>query len=460
VLGISFGLVSVCLYCAHSMTLELRASDNRVAGTASAQAIEGAVRYLNNLLAYQCSYGSNGVVPDPTTYACEAVAVGAARFWVIGRDTNATTTGITGFNFVSFGLIDEGSKLNLNTASSNTLAWLVQTLPNASQELPGAILDWRSTNSSGTYQSYYSTQPQPYQGKSSPFETVDELRLVCGANLITLLGDDLNRNGVLDPNETDQNHNGTLDPGILEYVTVYSKEPNTRTNGEAKVNIRTVSGSTGPLPDLLTTALGSTRANQILVNLGMLNAGPTGGGQGGPNQQGGRGGPTRSFTSPLQFFRDSRMSSDEFARIANDITVANGQFIEGRVNVNTASAEVLATLPGLSSDPNLAQTLITYRQSNPDKLGSIAWVVEALGQNNSTTLNALQASDSITAQSYQFTADIAAIGPNGRGYRRTRFVFDTSTGTPKVIYRQDLTGLGWALGKEARETWRVAQVKR
>jgi len=466
VLWIAFGLVSICLYFASSMTMELRASDNRVAGAASAQAIEGAVRYVNNLLAYQCSYGSNGVIPDPTTYACEAVAVGDAHYWIIGRDTNTTTTttaSALGGNFVSFGLIDEGSKLNLNTASSNILYNLLQLLPNASQDLPGAIVDWRNTNASGTYQTFYSTQIQPYQNKGASFETVDELRLVYGGDMNTLFGEDLNRNGVLDPNETDQNHNGTLDPGILEYVTVYSKEPNTRTNGQAKINIRTITGSTGPLPDLLNTALGSTRASQILINLGLLNTGPAGGAnpRGGGNRPGGA--PptaTATFTSPLQFFRTSRMTVDEFAKIANDITVTNDAYVEGRVNVNTASANVLASLPGLSTDANLAQTLVTYRQSNPDKLGSIAWIVDALGQNNTSALTALQATDSITAQSFQFSADIAAIGPNGRGYRRIRFVFDTSTGTPQIIYRRDLTGLGWALGKEVRDTWCATLAKR
>jgi hypothetical protein len=344
---------------------------------------------------------------------------------------------------------------------------LVQLLPNASQDLPAAILDWRSTNSSGTYQTFYSTQVQPYQNKGAPFETVDELRLVYGGDMTTLVGEDLNRNGVLDPNESDQNQNGTVDPGILEYATVYSKEPNTRTNGQAKINIRTVTGGTGPLVDLLNTAVGSTRANQILVNLGVLNAGPTGGTTGGPRggARGGGGGAggssnaaptTVTFTSPLQFFRNSKMSADEFANIANDISVTNGPFVEGRVNINTASADVLSSLPGLSTDPNLAQTIITYRQSNPDKLVSVAWIVDALGQNNATALTTLQALDCITTQSFQFSADIAALGPNGRGYRRVRFVFDTSSGTPTVIYRQDLTGLGWALGKQVRDTWHTA----
>ena len=117
---------------------------------------------------------------------------------------------------------------------------------------------------------------------------------------------------------------------------------------------------------------------------------------------------------------------------------------------------MLASLPGLSSDLGLAQTLINYRQSNPDKLGSIAWVVDALGENNSTALDALQATDCITTQTFQLNADVAALGPNGRGYRRIRFIFDTSEGTPKIVYRQELTHLGWALGKDVRNTWLLA----
>ena len=62
--------------------------------------------------------------------------------------------------------------------------------------------------------------------------------------------------------------------------------------------------------------------------------------------------------------------------------------------------------------------------------------------------------------SYQYTADIAAVGPYGRGYRRVKFVFDTSSGAPKIIYRQDLTHLGWALGKEERQTALLAKATR
>ena len=284
---------------------------------------------------------------------------------------------------------------------------------------------------------------QPYQSKNGPFESVDELRLVYGADMETLVGEDRNRNGVLDPNEQDVNKDGQLELGLLEYVTVFSREPNT-TNGSPKVNVRNPTLST--LQPLLENALGTSRAGQVLINLGLQSPG------GGSN----RGTPPPN-TSPLSFYSRSQMTSDEFAKIANQITVSTGQFIIGRVNINTASAAVLGALPGLSSNPDLAQTLVNYRETNPDKLGSVAWIVDALGQGNTTVLDALRQTDCITTQSYQFTADIAALGPNGRGYRRVRVVFDTADGSPKIIYRQDLTPLGWALGKDIRQKWVLAK---
>ena len=63
-----------------------------------------------------------------------------------------------------------------------------------------------------------------------------------------------------------------------------------------------------------------------------------------------------------------------------------------------------------------------------------------------------QAGRFITDQSYQFSIDIAAVGPNGRGYCREKVVFDMSTGKPRIVYRQDLTGYGWALGTTTRRT--------
>jgi type II secretory pathway component PulK len=444
VLWIAFGLVSLALYFAHSMSFELRASDNRVSALTADQAIEGAARYLSYLLATQAANGSNGVFPTLSDALCQAVPVGEAHYWLIGRDTNNAV----GPGRLCFGLVDEASKLNLNRAASNAIVWL----PRMTVDLTQALLDWRDTNGTGPTLTYYAMQQPPYLCKCDRFETVDELRLLYGADMDTLLGEDANRNGILDPNENDDNQNGMLDPGVLEYFTVYSREPNTNSDGSARINIASLSSPATQLTSLLQTNFGAARANQILGNLGLLSGGPPGGPGGG--RSGGSTTPVR-FASPLQFYVKSGMTATEFALIGTNLTATGGTYVEGRVNVNTASASVLACL--LGGDTAVAEQLVNYRQSNPNNLTSIAWVIDALGQSFPDALQVLQAGDYITTQSYQFTADIAALGPYGRGYRRVRFVFDTSSGTPSIVYRQDLTHLGWALGREVRQNWLLAK---
>ena len=95
---------------------------------------------------------------------------------------------------------------------------------------------------------------------------------------------------------------------------------------------------------------------------------------------------------------------------------------------------------------------MNYREQNVNNLASIGWLVDCLGT-SSSVVGALAGGDYITTRSFQFQADIAAVGPYGRGYRRVKFIFDTSEGTPRIIYRQDLSRLGWALGTKTRETW-------
>ena len=130
-----------------------------------------------------------------------------------------------------------------------------------------------------------------------------------------------------------------------------------------------------------------------------------------------------------------------------------GNNVQGLVNVNTASEAVLACIPGLTNGQ--AATLTAYRAQNTNNLnGSIGWVTQAGLQTSDIT----SAGPYLTGKTYQYMADIAAIGHDGRGYRRVRFVFDLAQGgAPIIRYRQDLTHLGWALGKEARDKWVMAK---
>jgi type II secretory pathway component PulK len=165
-------------------------------------------------------------------------------------------------------------------------------------------------------------------------------------------------------------------------------------------------------------------------------------------------------TNLVQFYLRSGMTSAELGQIVNNLKFTTAAYTRGRVNINTASATVLdALFLGIGVDQSAAssaaQQLVQYRQQNPNNLGSIGWLVDALGT-SSPVVRALATGDYITTHSYQFLADIAAVGRYGRGYRRVKFIFDISEGTPRIIYRQDLSRLGWALGDKTRQNWVAA----
>ena len=440
VLWVCIGLVSIALYFANSMTYELRASDNRVSGLAADQAIEGAARYVGYVLSY---YGTNGAVPVSTQFSCQAVPIGDAKFWLIGRDlTGQNTTEPT------FGLVDEGAKINLNTANTNVLSYL----PNMSADFANAILDWRGTN--GIVSLDYATLG--YLPKNAPLETVDELRLVYGADVGLLAGDDINRNGILDGNEKDSTGLGQLNSGLFEYTTVWTREPNFHSDGTSLTNVNTATQQAiQTLLENCNVGNASTASQAIYSYVHGRGGGGTG---------------ATPFNNLLDFAyqcqANSWLSEADFAKICNNVTTTNvaSNYFYGRVNVNTASADVLTALfMGINNNINeqtasgAAQTLVTYRQQNPGYLNSIGWLIDALGNNNDIirylrTSTANSGGGYVTTKSFQFSADIAAVGPFGRGYRRVKFIFDTSEGSPIILYRQDLSRLGWALGDKTRET--------
>ena len=423
VLWVAFGLCSVALYFAHSMSMEFQAADNEVAGVEAEQAIEGAAVYVSNLLV-TLQYSNN--MPPPTSFRADNVKVGNATFWLIGRDTNDLQSSTQGDHPV-WGLVDEASKVNLN----NGTAAMFQNLPQMTVNLAAAMFDWQSTSTTqstdGAKSSTYSGLNPPYLCKNAPYETVDELSLVYGMNMDYLYGEDANLNGILDPNENDgnvnppnDNQNGILDGGLLEFVTTWTKgEARTTTNGATRIVIT------------------NTTAVNGLITSNSFTATPIPAGT--------------TYTNVLQYYATSGMSQSAFQQIEPYLMNPSTR---GLINVNTATGTALGCIPGIGL--TMAQQVLTYRQSNPPQTPSIAWLKTALG--GSTSLCA-QAGNYVTAYSYQYTADVAAVGHFGRGYRRVRFVFDCRRGYPLIVYRQDLTHLGWALGKKLHDQLLAQNIK-
>ena len=404
VLILSLGLVSLTLILGHSMILAYRGSDNELAGRQADLAIEGAAQYAEAVLS---NVEEPGEMPDPLNYQAEAVPLGEATFWFIGEPDSTTSS-----DTPAFGLVDEASKLNLNTASPAML----ENLPGMTQDLAQAIVAWRASSSASPSPGAASSSSAV---KNAPFESVEELAQVNGGtDLLTLYGSDTNLNHVLDPNESAGGATA-FSPGLMEYLTVFSRQPNTLSNGTKRVN---VTQNSGALTNLLSSALGSTRGAQIAATI--RKAGPV--------------------HSVLEFYNKSGMSATEFAEVSGTLTMTSGTYSTGLINVNTASETVLECVPGITT--STAAQIISARAAQSQPVTNLSWVAPILGRNASA-----RAGPYLTAETYQVSADVAAVGHHGRGYRRTLFVIDNSTGTPQIVYRRNLAGLGWALGSAARE---------
>jgi hypothetical protein len=268
-----------------------------------------------------------------------------------------------------------------------------------------------------------------------------------------LYGEDANMNGILDPNENDgmvlppyDNQDGVLDPGIMEYVTTFTKESTIGSNSIPRVAVNNMTALTALIQSNFPSL------SQYLTAFGGVSSGSASNGRGVGGTGTGRGttGTTTTTTtavnaptSVLQFYVQSGMPENDFQQIEPYLMNPS---IVGLINVNTATATALSCIPGIGQ--TLAPQILNYRQGNPPVIPSISWLKSALGGDPTI---AAQVGPYVTAYSYQFAADIVAVGHHGRGYRRVKFIFDCSSGTPLIIYRQDLTSLGWALGKKLHD---------
>jgi hypothetical protein len=143
------------------------------------------------------------------------------------------------------------------------------------------------------------------------------------------------------------------------------------------------------------------------------------------------------------------MTSAEFKLVIDSLTATHSVTLPGLVNVNTAPEEVLMCLNGLTQSD--ADALIAQRQNAAD-LTTVAWVYDALSKSKATGIL-----NSITARSYQYSADIVAVSGDGRSFKRVRIVVDATTLPAKVVYRRELTSLGWPLPPEVRTALRTGQ---
>jgi len=273
-----------------------------------------------------------------------------------------------------YGIIDEERFLNFNTADTSQMA----RLEGMDENLVGAIKDYRDNDQEvspggGEFDDYAAMKP-PYIPHDAPFRTLRELLLVRGMPKELLLGEDVNANGWLDPEENDgdlfppqDNGDGVLDRGWLNHATVWSAVQNTNARGETRVNVKEADEAALAEVEGITTDLAKSivqyRNSQQLDSLADLlevksiqrnSSSLRSSSSSSRNRSGNSSGGTP--TGPNLIDRDL------FRTIADALTVNDDAIIPGAINVNTASAEVLATLPGI--DPEMVAAIIAYRSSS------------------------------------------------------------------------------------------------
>jgi competence ComEA-like helix-hairpin-helix protein len=310
---------------------------------------------------------------DPKDF--QDVPLGRGKFQVFRRAPPEDGGGVI------YGVCDEESRLNLNTASAGQLTNLTGMTP----DILGAIIVWRSAATEappargGANSDYYMSLRPPYLARNGPFQTVRELLMVRGVTPELLLGNDRNQNGFLDDQE-DPAAEGLPAakpppapiPGWAALLTVTDTDKNVNAAGKDRVNPQTADQATLSAVPGITAAIASAiisyRGQNELQSLDDLlsvtpqnpNQGGTGGNAGaarnspsGGNPAGGQGGSGTSGAPVI--------SQELLEQIADDLTLASGTDLQGLINVNTARLEVLMCLPGVEQP--LAQAIINYRTS-------------------------------------------------------------------------------------------------
>lgn len=447
-------LASLVLVFAQEMRMEAQASANRAAALQANAVARGALAHVANQLGT-----SQDLKTLDSSMQTQGAYVGDGMFWIVRPS-------VTDERQYDYGVVDEASKLNINSASYDTL----MKLPNMTSELAASIVDWRDaddtvTNGDGAENEYYLVLDDPYYCKNANFETLEELLLVKGATRELLYGVDANRNGVVDLNEATTpaasnsggltSINGNSRCGIMKYLTCYSQSANTDASGKARLNVNTADDNT--LSRLLTKAgMTKAQADAALTKLRI----------------------NKPLKSTFDFYFKMGLTLAQFKKIADSIATDPRKSIPGLINVNAAPKEVLNCLPGLESGDG--DTLVSAR--NGADTTSTLWVLTALPQ-----AKAVAICPYICAKSSIFSAEIVGVSGDGRAFKRVGCVFDASasaaaassnsTGStngssgsssssssstagtaPKLLYYRDKTIFGWPLDPQILEQVRAGNL--
>lgn len=391
-----------------------------------------------------------------------------------------------------FGLTDESSRINVNALpymdnwQPGSGRAMLMALPEMTEEIADAILDWVDEDDDereyGTESSWYGGQSPAYAAKNGPLDSLDELLLVRGVTPELIFGLDVNRNGVLDLDETVGTSASSLDSdlylGWAAYLTLFSKESNLNMDGLKRININ--GENLDQLYDDLKSAFDDDWTNFIVQY--RIN---------GPSSAPGDDDTTGTAAQFPAALTDDTEGSYQFAsvvdlmdawvKVENDagetvfipspiniesmglaiysamksLTVYEGESIPGRINIMQAPRRVMEGIPGLDSET--LDQIIQVREfelDDPDFLD--------LNRNFETFLMTEFIVDVATMKQLMpficvggdvYGAEVVGYFSDGVGTSRAEAIFDTTLEVPRILAWRDKTHLqaSWSveiLGEE------------
>ena len=316
-------------------------------------------------------------------------------------------------------ILDNSARLDINTITEQQLDNLPLT-----QEQIDSFLDWREAGSNprteGGKDEYYNSLSRPYNTREGRFQTVSELLQIKGWTpevLYTIQTNTVN---------TNRTNNNQPESPIFDLVSLdcFSGAYNPEGNGKSNVNNPTLTAQqlaqNAQIPIQTATTIINSRNARLNRQFALL---------------------SQVLTVPGVGTNQAVLRS-----ILDRMTTSAAIRVEGHLNINTATAEVLSTLPGITQD--IANQIVDSRPTNGYQLLSEILTVSG----NTDFLSAAADTLTVTSQSFR----IRVVGKAGTSTVGLEAIVTINNTIPTVI-RVEQSNFSnmperWSWASEANQT--------
>ena len=426
VLWIMVVLCAVALQVSFSSHLRLQVTASLGAGTkALCLARAGVERAIAELVEGRNSIQTLADLRESETSVYSNVELGEGSYTLFaGLDAEGEPL---------YGIMDEAAKINVNKADQAALA----KVPGMNSELLAEILALR---------------------KGEPFHNLNDLLLLDRIDVQLLFGEDLNGNGLLDPNEDDgdeswppDNADSRLDRGLAGFLTTWSAARNVTAEGKKRVNINSASSeeiakSVPGISSQEAESIVEHRKKRKFASIADLldvelvakkTEKPKGSkSKGGKTEESGKRPDRPSKTKEKTIVQSTGQKAfdiKKFRKVADLVTTTDDEVLKGVANVNTAPYEILACLPGIT-DP-VAREIVRSREEWKQGFETVADLLDVEGMSVDLFK---QICPHVSVRSDVFSVRSFGVIEKGDVYRCVEAVIDRTQQVAQIRYWREL----------------------